>query len=111
MKNQGLGGMRAERLELSTQGLKVHGVPNEIVDGTTNPQQIQQQLESMGYQNTSSADEKTTCLTVAMDSVRKSRLAVEKLLGFISLDDHCSLGILGPILAGLRDAEQAIDKI
>ncbi|MCY2977894.1 MAG: hypothetical protein NTU79_04420 [Planctomycetota bacterium] len=103
--------MRAERLELSTQGLKVHGAPNEIVDETTTPQQIQQQLESMGCQNTSSADEKTTCLTVAIDSVRKSRLAIEKLLGFISLDDHHSLGILGPILAGLRDAEQEVDKI
>ena len=111
LKNQGLGAMRAERLELSTQGLKVHGAPNENVDQTTAPQQIQQQLESMGCQNTAITDEKTTCLTVAMDSVRKSRLAVEKLLGFISLDDHYSLGILGPILAGLNDAEQEIDKI
>jgi hypothetical protein len=65
----------------------------------------------MGCQNTSSADEKTTCLTVAVYSVRKSQLAVEKLIGFISLDDHSSLGILGPILAGLRDAEQEIYKI
>ena len=103
--------MRAERLELSTQELKVHGAPNENVDETTAPQQVQQQLESMGCQNTSTTDEKNTCLKVAMDSVRKSRLAVEKLLGFISLDDHYSLGILGPILAGLKNAEQEIDKI
>ena len=111
MKNQGLGAMRAERLELSTQGLKVHGATNENVDETSAPQQIQQQLESMVYQNRSTIDEKTTCLTVAIDSVRKSRLAVEKLLGFISLDVNYSLGILGPILAELRDAEQEIDKI
>jgi hypothetical protein len=111
LKNQGLGTIRAERLELSTHGLKVHGAPNEIVDETTDPQQIQQQLQSTDPQNTSSTDEKTTFLAVAVDSVRKSRLAVEKLLGFISLDDHYSLGTLGPILAGLRDAEQEIDKI
>jgi hypothetical protein len=65
----------------------------------------------MGWENTSSTDEKTTCLTVAIDSVRKSRPAVEKLLGFISLDDHNSLGTLGPILAGVWDAEQEIYKI
>jgi hypothetical protein len=110
-KNQGLGAMRALGLEPRTQGLKVPGAPNEIVDETTAPQQIQQQLELSVSQNTSITDEKTTCLTVAIDSIRKSRLAVEKLLDSISKDDHYSMGILGPILTGLRDAEREIDKI
>ncbi len=103
--------MRALGLEPRTQGLKVHGATNEIVDETTTPQQIQQQSESTGCQNTSSADEKTMCLTVAIDSVRNSRLAVEKLLGSISLDDHYSMGILGRVLSALRDAEREIGSL
>ena len=107
-KNQGLGAMRALGLEPRPQGLKVHGAPNESVDETTTPQQIPQQLELSVSKNTSSTDEKTTCLTVAIDSVRNSKLAVEKLLDSIARDDQHSLGILGPILSGLRDAEREI---
>ena len=91
--------------------IKSHKATNE---NTGNKQGVQHLVQHLGLpdaQDTAFSYEKTTCLTVAMDSVRKSRLAVEKLLGFISLDDHYSLGILGPILAGLNDAEQEIDKI
>ncbi len=74
-------------------------------------QQIQQQSESSDAQNAPIIDEKTMCLSVAIDSVRNSRLAVEKLLGSIPVDDHHSLGILGPIMASLRDAEREIGSI
>ena len=110
-KNQGLGAMRTLGLEPRTQGLKVHGATNEIVDESTAPQQNQQQLESTDSQSTSSTDEKTMCLTVAIDSVRNCRQAVEKLLNTIAKDDRYSMGILGPILAGLRDAERDIGDI
>ncbi len=87
-----------------------HGT-NENTGNEDTPQQIQQQLESTDPQNTAIIDEKTTCLTAAIDSVRNSRLAVEKLLDSIPLDDHYSISILGPILTGLRDAEREIGGI
>jgi hypothetical protein len=99
------------RLEPRTRGLRVHGAPNEIVDETTTPQQIQQQLESMGFHDPPIADEKTMCLAVAMDSVRNCRLAVEKLLDSIAQDDLHSLKVLGLILSGMRDAEREIVEV
>ena len=46
------------------------------------------------------------CLAIAIDSVRNSRLAVEKLLESIAQDDLHSMKVLGPILSGMRDAER-----
>ena len=45
-------------------------------------------------------------LSVAKDSVRGSRLDDERLLDSLPLDDHYSMGVLGPILSGLRDLER-----
>lgn len=70
-----------------------------------------QQVELADPQNTPVTDEKTMCLAVAIDSVRNSRLAVEKLLCAILQHDHYSMGILGPILSGLKDAEREIDRL
>lgn len=50
-------------------------------------------------------------LSVAKESLRNSRRAVEKLLDSIQRDDNYAMGILGPIRSGLRDAEKAIDGI
>ena len=50
-------------------------------------------------------------LRVAKQSLEASRQAVEKLLNSIPLDDLYALGILGPILGALRDAEQDIENI
>ena len=49
-------------------------------------------------------------LSVAKESLRNSRQAVEKLLDSIPRDDHYFMGILGPILAALRDAERDIGR-
>ena len=50
-------------------------------------------------------------LSIAKESLEASRQAVEKLLDSIPLDDNYSLGILGPILGALRDADRDIDRI
>ncbi len=91
--------------------IKSHLATNENIGVEQGVQHLVQQLESIDSHNATITDEKTMCLMVAMDSVRNSRQAVEKLLGSISLDDHYALGILGPILAGLRDAEREIGDI
>ena len=88
--------------------IKSHKATNE---NTGNKQGVQHLVQHLGLpdaQDTAFSYEKTTCLTVAFDSVQNSRRAVEKLLDSISRDDHYSMGILGPILSGLRDAEQLI---
>ena len=91
-----MGAMRALGLEPRTQGLKVHGATNENIGSNEVGERQEQQSELKDLQNTAIPDEKTMCLTVAIDSVRKSRQAVEKLLETISMDDHYSMGILGP---------------
>jgi hypothetical protein len=48
----------------------------------------------------------TDLLSIAKGSISESRRAVERLIDSIPLDDHFSLGVLGPILAGLRDMER-----
>ena len=53
----------------------------------------------------------TDLLAIAKQSIGSSRQAVEKLIDSISLDDHFALGILGPILSGLRDAENEIANL
>ena len=50
-------------------------------------------------------------LATAKQSLEASRQAVEKLLDSIPRDDHYSLGVLGPILSSLRDAERDIERI
>ena len=50
-------------------------------------------------------------LRAAKRSLEASRQTVENLLNSIPLDDNYSLGILGPILGALRDAEREIDRI
>jgi hypothetical protein len=50
----------------------------------------------------------TDLLSIAQKSIESSRQAVERLIGSIPLDDQFSLGVLGPILAGLRDIEREL---
>ena len=54
---------------------------------------------------------KTDLLSIAKQSLEASRQAVEKLLDSIHLDDHYSVGILGPILERLRESERDIVNI
>ncbi len=49
--------------------------------------------------------------SIAKESLEASRQAVQRLLNSIPLDDHYSLGVLGPILGALRDAERDIENI
>ena len=91
--------------------IKSHKGTNENTGNKQGVQHLVQQPGLPDAQDTAFSYEKTTCLTVAIDSIRNSRQAVEKLLDTIAKDDYYSMGILGPILAGLRDAEQEIDKI
>ena len=88
--------------------------PQETNENTGNADGVQhlvQQSESTDSKNIGFSDDKTMLLSVAKDSLRNSRQAVEKLLNSIPLDDHYAMGILGPILAELRDAEGNIDSI
>ena len=50
-------------------------------------------------------------LAIAKQSIGASRRAVEKLIHSFPLDDQFTLGILGPILSGLRDAENDINGL
>ena len=74
-------------------------------------QHLVQQSESTDSKNTAISDDQTMLLTIAKDSLRNSRQAVQKLLDSIPMDDHYSLGVLGPILGALRDAEREIEFI
>ena len=49
--------------------------------------------------------------SIAKESLEASRQAVQILLNSIPLDALFSLGILGPILGALRDAERDIENI
>ena len=70
-----------------------------------------QHSESTDSKNTAISDNQTMLLSVAKESLRNSRQAVEKLLDSIPRDDHYAMSVLGPILAALRDAERDIDRI
>ncbi len=48
-------------------------------------------------------------LTIAQQSIESSRRAVEKLIDSIPREDQFTLGVLGPILAGLRDMERELE--
>lgn len=50
-------------------------------------------------------------LATAQKSIQASRLAIGKLIDAIPLDDHFALGVLGPILVGLRDAEKELQSM
>jgi len=54
---------------------------------------------------------KTDLLSVAKQSIQSSRHAVEKLIHSIPLADQFALGILGPILSGLKDAEKDVNAL
>jgi hypothetical protein len=45
-------------------------------------------------------------LAIAQKSIESSRRAVEKLIDSIPLADQFALGVLGPILSGLKEAER-----
>jgi hypothetical protein len=50
-------------------------------------------------------------LATAQRSIGDGTRAVEKLINSIPLDDHFALGVLGPILVGLRDAEKELQSL
>jgi hypothetical protein len=47
----------------------------------------------------------------AAKSIKQSRLAVEKLIDQTPKDDHHALGLLGPILAELRNAQDTLEQL
>lgn len=56
----------------------------------------------------SESESEPNLLAIAQQSISESRRAVERLMDSISLTDHFALGVLGPILAGLRNADRGI---
>ena len=47
----------------------------------------------------------------ARKAIQQSREAIETLLDQTPMDDHYTLGLLGPILAELRYAQATIDQL
>ena len=47
----------------------------------------------------------------AAKSLEQTRLAVEKLIDQTPIDDHYTLGLLGPILAELRNAQDTLEQL
>jgi len=84
---------------------------NENIGNPDGDQHLVQHSKLTVSKNTANPDSQINLLSIAKESLEASRQAVQKLLDSIPMDDHYSLGILGPILGALRDAEREIEFI